>query len=115
MGTSKNGIESGDGGPRRADRRRVEGKASGGRIGADSSPLDLGRSDAHAVAFLEHLIRRDRLAVHADEVVLRVGRADPLVEQPFDGGPFGDLDVVGKAAVKLSTGLATRTRLQNRT
>src|SRR3972149_4879289 len=68
MGTSKGGIENGDGRLHRTDRRRVTERAPGDDLGddlgPDSRPFDLGRGEAHPVAFLEHLVGRDRLGGH---------------------------------------------------
>ena len=53
-------------------------------------PFDLGGREAHAVALLQHLVGGDRLAVDADQVVLRLAVGDPLGEELLDGGVLGD-------------------------
>ena len=49
-------------------------------------PFDLGGREAHPVALLQHLVGGDRLAVDADQVVLRPAVGDPLGEELLDGG-----------------------------
>jgi hypothetical protein len=63
-----------------------------------SCPLDLGRRKRDPLAFAKHIARRRRLAIDADQVVLRLAVRNAVVEQLSDCSPFGDLDVIGKAA-----------------
>ena len=79
------------------------------------SPFDLHGREADAVSFPEHLVGRGWQAVDPDQIVFGLAVRHPLTEQQLHRGVFVHFDVVSKAAVELSTDLAVRTRLQNRT
>ena len=78
-------------------------------------PLDLAGGAGDAIVVVEHLVACRDLAVYADQVVLGVVVGDVLAEKAAEGGGGFDFDVIGKAAVELRMGVATQTRLQNRT
>src|SRR5262249_40486775 len=63
--------------------------------------LDLDGRDADAVALLEHLIVGHRLAVDADEVVLRPAMRQTLPEELGDVDAWLDIDVVGESATMI--------------
>jgi hypothetical protein len=60
-------------------------------------PLDLHGSDAHAVAMLEHLVRRTWLAIDADQIIARLA-SDTLFDKFAYCCAFVDFNVVGEAA-----------------
>ena len=76
--------------------------------------VNFGGRDGDAVALLQHLILGAGLAIDADQIVLRLGRTDLLLEKLGDSRTVGHVHIVGET-VELSTSLAARTRLQNRT
>src|SRR5438105_1679971 len=72
--------------------RRVSGAVP------DAGPFDSGGSERNPLALPEHFLGAGRLAVDADQIVLRLAVRDPLAEELLDGGPFGDFDVIGETA-----------------
>ena len=54
------------------------------------------RRETHAVAFLEDLPGRHRLAIDADKEVARPAVGNLLGEELLDGRAIGNLDVVGE-------------------
>jgi hypothetical protein len=60
-------------------------------------PFNLDRREADPIAFAQHLVGRDRLAVHANQIVVRLAAADLLLEELADGRAFSDLDVIREA------------------
>ncbi len=83
---------------------RWPGHSLAGRLGlrrrswhlACGGAFDLGWREAYPVTLLEDLVGGDRLAVDADEVVLRLAVGDVLREELFHGGAGRGLDVVGE-------------------
>src|SRR5262245_38617834 len=61
-------------------------------------PFDLEWCHRDAIALFEHLVFGGRLAVHADEVVLRLPALDLAAKKVLDRGPLRDLDIVRKTA-----------------
>src|SRR3569832_477336 len=61
-------------------------------------PFDLRRGDRDTITLLQDLIRRNRLTVHPDQVVVRLARLHLLVEQVLDGRAIRDLNVVRESA-----------------
>ena len=58
--------------------------------------FNLGGGDAHAIAFLEDLVRGDGLPIDADEVIGGPPVRNALGEEFLDGRAFGDFDVIGE-------------------
>ena len=63
-----------------------------------SGSLDLDRSEGDSVLVMQRLIGGDRLAIDADQVILRPAVANALSKQLLDGDAFVDVDIVGEAA-----------------
>jgi len=77
--------------------------------------FDLRGRHGHAVSFLQNVVLRHGLAVDPDQKVrgFSAGHLDP--EKLVDIRVLGNVEIIGKAAVKLSVNVAVHTRLQNRT
>ena len=58
--------------------------------------FNLGGGDAHAIAFLEDLVRGDGLPIDADEVIGGPPVRNALGEELLDGRAFGDFDIIGE-------------------
>ena len=77
--------------------RQDQARQSAALLVLGARPFDFHRSDADAITMLQHLVRRARLAIDADEIVAGLA-SDPLFEEFAHGRAFVDFDVVGEAA-----------------
>jgi hypothetical protein len=78
---------------RRADRPHVVKAVA--RI-LQRGAFDLSWSETYPIALLQHLVGGDRLAVDADQVVLRSAMGDLLGEELLHTGAGGDVNIVSK-------------------
>jgi len=76
--------------------------------------LDFGWRDGHTIILLQHVLTQYRLAIHADQKILGSLVRHLLLEEFLDSGVVRNLNMICEP-IKLSTNLAIRTRLQNRT